>query len=178
VIGPRAYSASPALIANNGVLMRFAQNGGTIVTQFGTADYGQLPVFPYPIGPLRSLDRVIDETADVRILDPSSPLLSAPNKISQADFADWVQERSTYMPRAFDKAYRPVFSMNDKGEPPNDAAVLIAPVGKGTYIYTTFAFFRQLPAGNPGAARLFVNLLSANQRAANRPRVTSAPARP
>ena len=80
-----------------------------------------------------------------------------------------MQERTLYMPQSFDPQYRRVFSMNDKGEPPNDAAVLVAPVGKGTYVFTTFSFFRQLPAGNPGAARLFINLLSADERSANRP---------
>jgi hypothetical protein len=73
------------------------------------------------------------------------------------------------MPHTFDKQFRAVFSMNDKDEPPNDAAVLVAPVGKGAYVYTTLSFFRQLPAGNPGAARLFINLLSADHRAASRP---------
>jgi hypothetical protein len=95
--------------------------------------------------------------------------LSTPNRITDKDFANWVQERTLYMPQQFDPRYRRVFSMNDPGEAPNDAAVLVAPVGKGVYIFTTFSFFRQLPAGNPGAARLFINLLSADQRAANRP---------
>ena len=100
-----------------------------------------------------------DENAPVRVLDPASPLLSSPNKIGDADFAHWVQERTSYMPHDVRPAVSRVFSMNDKDEPPNDAAVLVAPVGKGTYVYTTFSFFRQLPAGNPGAARLFINLL-------------------
>jgi hypothetical protein len=113
------------------------------------------------------------------VLDPGSPLLSSPNKIADQDFAHWVQERASYMPHTFDSHYRPVFSMNDKDEPPNDAAVLVAPLGKGVYVYTTFSFFRQLPAGNPGAARLFINLLSADQRAANRPTgASSGPVRP
>jgi hypothetical protein len=112
---------------------------------------------------------VTDENASVRVLDPGSPLLAKPNKIGQEDFANWIQERALYMPRTFDPAYRTVFSMNDKGDPPQDGAVLIAPLGKGVYVYTTFAFFRELPAGNPGAARLFVNLLSATPAAANRP---------
>src|SRR5262249_61528231 len=114
-------------------------------------------------------DRVTDENAQIRVLDPGSPLLSKPNKITQEYFADWVQERGLYMPRTFDPAYRTVFAMNDKGDAPQDGAVLIAPLGKGVYVYTTFAFFRELPAGNPGAARLFVNLLSATPAAANRP---------
>jgi LmbE family N-acetylglucosaminyl deacetylase len=179
VIGPRAYEANPALVANNGSLMAFARNGGTIVTQYGQAAYGRPGILPFPIVAPRATDRVTDENAQVRVLDPGSPLLSRPNKIGAEDFAGWVQERATYMPRTFDKEYRTVFSMNDKGDPPQDAAVLIAPLGKGTYVYTTFAFFRQLPAGNPGAARLFVNLLSANHASAERPtHPPSEPVRP
>ena len=91
-------------------------------------------------------------------------------RLADADFANWVQERTSYMPTNLDSHYRTVFSLNDPNEPANDAAVLVAPLGKGTYVYTTFSFFRQLPAGNPGAARLFINLLSANQRATSRRR--------
>jgi LmbE family N-acetylglucosaminyl deacetylase len=178
VLGSRAYEASPALLANTPVLMQFARNGGTIVTQYGQYEMARAGVLPYPITLARPADRVTDEYAVVRVLDPGSPLLSTPNKITEADFANWVQERSSYMPHTFDRAYRDLFSMHDPGEPPNDAAVLVAPVGKGTYVYTTFSFFRQLPAGNPGAARLFINLLSANQSAANRPASASDPIRP
>jgi LmbE family N-acetylglucosaminyl deacetylase len=179
VVGPRAYEANPALVSNNGALMTFARNGGTIVTQYGQTAYGRPGILPYPIAAPRAIDRVTDENAPVRVLDPGSPLLSKPNKITEGDFADWVQERATYMPRTFDPQYRTVFSINDKGDPPQDAAVLVAPVGKGTYVYTTFAFFRELPAGNPGAARLFVNLLSATHAAANRPQhPPSTPVRP
>lgn len=178
VIGPRAYEANPSLVANNGVLLRFARNGGTIVTQYGQFPYVQLHVLPYPITLANPADRVTYEDAPVRVIDPGSPLLAAPNRITDADFANWVQERTSYMPHTFDPHYRTMFSLNDPGEPPNDAAVLVAPVGKGTYVYTTFSFFRQLPAGNPGAARLFINLLSANQRAATRPPVASGAVKP
>ncbi len=169
VVGPRAYESNPALVANNGALMAFARNGGTIVTQYGQGAYGRPGILPFPMTAPRTNDRVTDETAPVRVLDPGSPLLSKPNKIGAEDFADWVQERALYMPRTFDPAYRTLFSMNDKGDTPQDGALLVAAVGKGTYVYTTFAFFRELPAGNPGAARLFVNLLSATPSAANRP---------
>ena len=178
VLGTRAYEASPALVANNPVLMRFVRNGGTVVTQYGQFEYTQPGILPYQITLTRPADRVTDERAAVRVIDPSSPLLSAPNKIGESDFANWVQERASYMPHTFDKQYHALFSMNDPNEPPNDAAVLVAPIGKGTYIYTTFSFFRQLPAGNPGAARLFINLLSADHRATNRPPATSSPVRP
>jgi len=179
VLGPRAFEAhGVALRLNIPVLMQFARDGGTIVTQYGQTEMTQPAMLPFPITLTRPADRVTDESAVVRVLDPTSPLLSTPNKIGEADFAHWVQERSLYMPHTFDKQYRALFSMNDKDEPPNDAAVLVAPVGKGTYIYTTFSFFRQLPAGNPGAARLFINFLSADQRAANRPNAATAPVRP
>jgi hypothetical protein len=170
VVGPRAYEANKALVANNPLLMRFVRDGGTMVVQYGQFAYQQPGILPYPITLARpAADRVTDESAPVRVVDPGSPLVATPNRITERDFTNWVQERSSYMPRTFDREYRTVFSLNDPGEPPNDAAVLVAPLGKGTYIYTTFSFFRQLPAGNPGAARLFINLLSANQRAALRP---------
>jgi LmbE family N-acetylglucosaminyl deacetylase len=178
VLGPRAYEANPELVANNAVLLDFARKGGTVVAQYGQAPYARLGVLPYPITLARTAERVTDEHAMVRVLDPGSPLLTTPNAIGESDFANWVQERATYMPSTFDPHYRAVLSMNDPGEKPNDAAILVAPVGKGTYIYTTLVFFRELPAGNPGAARLFINLLSANQQAANRPPVSSGAVRP
>jgi hypothetical protein len=169
VLGPRAYEANPALVANNAVLLNFANKGGTLVVQYGQSPYARLHVLPYPFSLTGTGSRVTDENAQVRVIDPRSPLLAAPNKIADADFANWVQERTSYMPTNLDSHYRTVFSLNDPNEPPNDAAVLVAPLGKGTYVYTTFSFFRQLPAGNPGAARLFINLLSATPAAANRP---------
>ena len=177
VIGSRAYDAnSAALLANTPLLLQFARNGGTVVAQYGQ-NMWQPGILPNTVS--REVDRVTDENAAVRVLDPGSPLLSGPNKIGDSDFANWVQERASYMPHSFDTRYRTVFSMNDTGEAPNDAAVLVAPVGRGAYIYTTLSFFRQLPAGNPGAARLFINLLSADQRAANRPAAPAAgPLRP
>jgi LmbE family N-acetylglucosaminyl deacetylase len=167
VLGPRAYQANPgAMTAVTPLLMKFVRDGGTIVTQYGQQEMAQPGVLPYPITLSRTAERVTDETAAVTFLDPASPLLAAPNKITQSDFADWVQERGLYMPSSFDKQYHALFSMHDPGEAPNNGAVLVAPVGKGVYVYTTLSFFRQLPAGNPGAARLFINLLSANQRGA------------
>lgn len=161
VLGPRAYEANPALVANNATLLDFVRRGGTMVVQYGQAPYATLGVLPYPFTLQRTGARVTDENAAVRIIDPKSRLLSVPNRIGESDFARWVQERTSYMPTQFDAHYHTVFSLNDPNEPANDAAVLMAPFGKGMYVYTTFAFFRQLPAGNPGAARLFINLMSA-----------------
>ena len=109
-----------------------------------------------------------DENAVVRVLDPTSPLLSSPNKIGEADFAHWVQERSLYMPHTFDKQYRALFSMNDKDEPPNDAAVLVAPVGKGTYIYTTL-FVLPAASGRQSWSGALVHQLSFGGPASGEP---------
>ncbi|HQW67596.1 MAG TPA: hypothetical protein PLJ23_11190, partial [Gemmatimonadales bacterium] len=113
------------------------------------------------------LGRVTVEGAPVTVIDPSAAVLASPNTITTRDFDGWIQDRTLYMPRTFDPAYKPVLEMNDPGEAPNRGAILVAPYGKGTYVYTTLAFFRQLPNGNPGAARLMINLLSA--RAAVQP---------
>jgi len=116
---------------------------------------------PFPITLARPADRVTDEDAAVTIDAAGAKELAYPNKIGASDFDGWVQERSLYMPRTFDSNYRTLFSMHDANEPANKGAVLIAPLGDGLYIYSTLSFFRQLPAGVPGGARLFVNLLSA-----------------
>ena len=103
----------------------------------------------------------------------SAKLLASPNRIGSADFDNWVQERAVYMPSRIDPHYQTLLEMHDPGEPPNEGAVLVAPLGKGTYVYTTLALFRQLPAGVPGAARIFLNLLAADGRSS-----TSAAAHP
>jgi LmbE family N-acetylglucosaminyl deacetylase len=160
VVGPRAYQASRELRDNNQYLLNFARNGGTLVVQYGQYEMTQPGMMPFPITIARPHDRVTDENAPVIVLDPSSRVFSFPNRIRSADYEGWVQERSLYMPRTFDPSYHPLLAMNDPGEPSNRGAILIAPYGKGFYVYTTLAFFRQLPAGVSGGSRLFVNLLS------------------
>jgi len=167
VIGPRAYEAHPELLAANPHLLEFARKGGTMLVQYGQYEMTQPGVMPYPIALGRPADRVTWEDAAVRMLAPSDKLLRVPNAIRDDDFAGWVQERALYMPRTFDSRYRPLLSMNDPGEAPIDGAILVTPIGQGQYVYTTLALFRQLPAGVPGAARLFLNLLSASIPAAN-----------
>jgi LmbE family N-acetylglucosaminyl deacetylase len=166
VIGPRAYAANEALAINAPFVLDFARKGGTVVVQYGQNEMTQPGIMPHPITLASRAARVTDETAPVRVLDAQSPLLGMPNIITSRDFEGWVQERALYMPSTFDRQYHPVLSMNDKDEPPNDAGILITPLGKGMYVYTTLSFFRQLPSVNPGAARLFVNLLSADRRGA------------
>jgi len=143
--------------------------------QYGQFEMANPGMMPYPITIARPGDRVTEENATVRVIDPSSPILNGPNRIGPADWEGWVQERSLYMPRTHDARYRAMLSMNDTGEPPNDGAILVAPLGTGTYVYTTLALFRQLPAGVPGGARLFVNLLSADQRSAGAPTANPKP---
>jgi len=161
VIGPRAYEAHPDLINANAQLFDFVRRGGTMVVQYGQNEMTQPGAMPYPITLTRPADRVTDENAAVSIDAPGDRLLQSPNRIGAADFSGWVQERALYMPRTFDEHYRALLSMNDRGEPLNRGAILVAPLGQGTYIYTTLSLFRQLPAGVPGGARLFLNLLSA-----------------
>jgi len=161
IVGTRAYEASEALIANNARLLDYARDGGTLVVQYGQYEMLGLGIMPYPITLSRPADRVTVEGSPVKILDPSASILNSPNKISLTDFEAWQQDRSLYMPRTFDPQYVPALEMNDPGENPNRGGLLVAPLGKGTYVYTTLAFFRQLPNGVPGAARLLVNLMAA-----------------
>ena len=166
VVGPRAYEAHPMLVAANARLLDFARAGGTLVVQYGQYEMTQPGVMPYPITLGRPAQRVTLEDAPVAPVHAAARVLAAPNRIGAADWQGWVQERATYMPQTADAAYVPVVRMQDPGEPPNANALLVAPIGRGTYVYTTLALFRQLPAGVPGAARLFVNLIAARPEAA------------
>ncbi|MGH7664802.1 MAG: PIG-L family deacetylase [Gemmatimonadaceae bacterium] len=173
VVGPRAYDASPELAANNRRLLEYAREGGTLVVQYGQYEMTRSGIMPYPITLERPHTRVTDEHAKVRLLDPQHALLQRPNRITADDFDGWVQERALYMPATFSDHYTTVLAVADPGEPASESAILVVPYGRGTYIYTTLAFFRQLPAGVPGAARLFVNLLAAG--ATSRGAATIAP---
>ena len=161
VVGPRAYESHPALVSQNGALLDYVRRGGTLVVQYGQQEMQRPGIMPFAIALERRADRVTDEASEVRITDPEASVLRWPNRITAADFAGWVQDRTLYMPRTHAAEYRAPLSTNDPGEPANDGALLVARHGEGVYVYTTLAFFRQLPAGVPGAARLFVNLLAA-----------------
>ena len=160
IVGPRMYEASADLAENNGRLMEYAGNGGRLVVQYGQYLMSAPGILPYRITITRPPDRVTDEKAIVTITDPAARELTHPNQITPADFDGWVQDRATFMPDEFDPRYRTMLAMNDPGEQPVHTAILVAPVGKGTYVYTTLALFRQLEEGLPGAVRLFVNLLT------------------
>jgi len=161
VVGPRAFAATPLVAASAARLQEYARGGGTVVVQYGQQEMQTPGYLPYPITLARTAERVTDEKAPVRVLDPSSRLLAYPNQITPDDFKAWVQERATYMPTTADPHYRRLLELHDPGEPPNENAVLVAPLGKGAYVYCTLALFRQLPAGVPGGARIFLNLLAA-----------------
>ena len=161
VVGTRAYESNDALVANNAALLDYVKRGGTMVVQYGQYEMQRPGMMPYPITLARPADRVTEEDSPVRIVDPKARVLTYPNAITEADFAGWVQDRTLYMPRTHASEYSGMLSANDPGERPNDGPILVARYGSGTYVYTTLAFFRQLPNGVPGAARLFVNLLAA-----------------
>jgi hypothetical protein len=148
-------------MANNARLLEYVRNGGTMVVQYGQYEMTQPGVMPYPITLGRPAARVTLERSPVKMLDSAARVLTLPNRITAGDFAGWTQERAIYMPSTFDPRYQPALEMSDPGEPANRGALLVAPYGRGTYVYATLALFRQLPAANPGAARLFVNLLGA-----------------
>jgi hypothetical protein len=159
VVGTRAYQAHRELVAYNSRLLDFAKKGGTLVVQYGQGEMTAPGMLPYPIQ--RNNARVTEEDAPVTVLEPRSRLLNWPNKIGESDWADWVQERSLYMPTVIDPHFSTPLEMHDPGEPENKGALLVTPLGKGMYVYTTLSLFRQIPGGVPGGVRLFVNALSA-----------------
>lgn len=159
VVGPRAYQANQLLIDNNVYLLNYVRRGGNLVVQYGQNEMQRPGMMPYSITLARPAARVTDEFAPVTITEPRSALLDSPNRITNADFAGWIQERATYMPSTYDSHYSTVLRMNDPGEEPNSAGILTTAVGKGRYTYVTLALFRQLPAAVPGGARIFANLL-------------------
>jgi LmbE family N-acetylglucosaminyl deacetylase len=164
-VGIRAYELRPDLIRSNSRLLDYVKRGGTLLVQY-QRDFAwnkELPA-PYPATMPDSTSRVTDAASPVRFLAADNPLLNSPNKITMADFEGWVQERGLYFWGTFDSKYTPVLGFKDPGEAEADGALMYAPDGKGIYIYTGISFFRELPAGVPGAYRLFVNLLSQTQR--------------
>jgi LmbE family N-acetylglucosaminyl deacetylase len=165
VLGIRAYDTQKGVIDNNKRLLDFVEKGGRLVVQYNTLGSFGVPIdfnagkyTPYPATLSRA--RVSVEEAAVTILDPGNPIFHSPNEITQKDFEGWVQERGLYFMSQWDSNFTPLLESHDPGEGEQKGGLLVAHYGKGTYIYTGYAFFRQLPAGVPGAVRLFVNLLS------------------
>ena len=160
VIGSRAYETEPALVASNGRLLDYVRAGGLVIVQYQQYPFVNGAFAPYRLSIARPHDRVTDETAAVTVLDSASSALHVPNEIGPDDWRGWVQERGLYFAHDWDPAYTPLVEMHDPGEPPLQGGLLEAALGKGTYVYTGLSFFRQLPAGVPGAYRLFANLLA------------------
>jgi LmbE family N-acetylglucosaminyl deacetylase len=161
VVGIRASEANPDFVANNGRLLDYMQRGGTLIVQYQQQEYANKMLPPFPAGPPTAANpRVTVEDAPVKILAPTHPAFNFPNKITDADFAGWVQERNSYAFSTFDARYVPLLECADPGEPPVRGAEVYADVGKGRYVYTSYSWFRQLPAGVPGAYRQFANLIS------------------
>jgi LmbE family N-acetylglucosaminyl deacetylase len=160
VIGSRAYETDPALVAHNSRVLDYARGGGLVIVQYQQYPFIQGGLAPFPLSIARPHDRVTDEDAAVTVLEPGAPLFHTPNEIGPADWQGWVQDRGLYFAHDWDPAYAPQVELHDPGEPPARGGLLVARVGRGIYVYTGLAFFRQLPAGVPGAYRLFANLLA------------------
>ncbi len=161
VTGVRAYNTNDRLQAYYNKLMDYVKNGGNLIVQYNTnSRIGPVlaKIGPYPF--TISRDRVTNEKADIKFTNENMGVLNFPNKITQKDFDNWVQERGIYFATEIDKQYETVFTMNDPNEKVSDGSLIIGKYGKGNFVYTGLVFFRELPAGIPGAYRLFVNLLS------------------
>jgi hypothetical protein len=160
VIGIRASEARPDFVANHKRLLQWVDAGGALIVQYQQPDYTdkRLPPFPGRVG-----GRVTDEKAPVTILQPEHPAFTTPNRIDRDDWSGWVQERSVNNWVEFDPRYTPLLESHDQGEAPQRGGELLARLGRGVYVYTAYGWFRQLPAGVPGAYRMFANLLALGQ---------------
>jgi hypothetical protein len=159
VIGVRAFNVRDDLAEHLPALFEFAESGGNVVVQYNRPNGLKTEkLAPYDLR--LSQDRVTDEQSPVKFLVPDHPLLNSPNHITMADFDGWVQERGIYFPDQWGEQFTPILECNDPGEAPLQGSILVAKVGRGNFIYTSLVWFRELPAGVPGAYRLFANLVS------------------
>ncbi|CAI8218935.1 MAG: Uncharacterised protein [Flavobacteriaceae bacterium] len=159
VVGIRAYNTNKELAFVQNQLHDYVHEGGTMVVQYNTSHrLITKQLAPYTLS--LSRDRVTDEFAEVTLLEPDHTVLYTPNKITQEDFKDWVQERGLYFPNKWADEFTPILAMNDKGDTQTKGSLLVANYGKGHYVYTGLSFFRELPAGVGGAYRLFANIIS------------------
>ena len=159
LVGIRAFNVLESLKYKNQLLFDFAAQGGTLIVQYSTSRRMQTKeILPFPIE--LSRDRVTDENSRVRILEPKHAAFNSPHKISAKDFEGWVQERGLYFASNWDPNITPLLGMNDEGESEKLGSLLVAPHGNGTVVYTGLSFFRELPAGVPGAYRLLLNLIA------------------
>lgn len=157
VAGINASTARPDFVASMPRLFDYVRKGGTLIVQYQHPDYVQGNLTPFPA---QMASRVTDETAPVSILSPDHPVFTVPNRIGPDDFRGWVQERNLFAFTTFDPRFTALLESHDAGEPPQRGGEVYAQLGKGHYVYTAYAWFRQLPAGVPGAYRMFANLVS------------------
>ena len=170
ILGIRAYNVNDRTKFYQDELFKYTEKGGTLIVQYNTSRRLKIDkdkVAPYVLE--LSRDRVVDENAKVTFLKPSHELLNYPNKINTNDFEGWVQERGLYFPNKWGQEFTPLLAMHDKGELPKKGSLLIAQYGKGYFIYTGLSFFRELPAGVPGAYKLFANMLSVGKNNTDKP---------
>jgi hypothetical protein len=161
VVGIRAYNTIDELKFKQKFILEYVKNGGNVIVQYNTNR--RIKVDPSELAPYNlqlSRDRVTDENAKVEVIAKDHSLVNFPNKIEPTDFDGWVQERGLYFPNSWGSEFTPILSMNDKGESAKKGSLLVAKYGKGNYIYTGLSFFRELPAGVPGAYKLFTNMIS------------------
>jgi hypothetical protein len=159
VVGARAYEADSALARSNGRLLEWVRGGGHLVVQYQQYPFITGAYAPFPLAIARPHDRVTDESSPVTMLVPDHPAFREPNRLGPADWEGWPQERGLYFAGTWDSAYTPLLELQDPGRDPVRGGLLVARVGRGSYVYTGLSFFRALPAGVPGAFRLFFNLL-------------------
>jgi LmbE family N-acetylglucosaminyl deacetylase len=165
ITGVRAYNTNEKMSRYYDKLMKYVNDGGNLIVQYNTNNFISTvasKIGPYPFTINRT--RVTDENAPVTFLKPEHPVLNFPNKITQNDFNGWIQERSIYHAAGWDKNFETIFSMNDAGEKPDEGSLIIAKYGKGYFTYTGLVFFRELPAGVPGAYRLLANIIALNKK--------------
>jgi LmbE family N-acetylglucosaminyl deacetylase len=165
ITGVRAYNTKSSLNTYYPKLMKYIENGGNLIVQYNTSNQiGPIKakIGPYPFDIIRT--RVTDEKAKVTVLKPEHPVMNYPNKINDKDFDSWIQERSIYHAAKWDTKYETIFSMNDAGEKADEGSLIMAKYGKGSFIYTGLVFFRELPAGVPGAYRLLANIIALNKK--------------
>jgi hypothetical protein len=165
VVGIRAYSVRPELAAAQPRLDAFVRHGGTLVVQYQSAGFPA----PFPLAMSHSPERVVDEQAPVKLLQPANSLLTWPNTIVAADFDGWVEERGHSFLDSWDASYTALTETADPGQDPQRGGLLVAQPGKGSYIYVAYALYRQFPELVPGAYRLLANILSTGQGAATHP---------
>lgn len=159
LLGVRAYAVRPDLITHNGRLLDYVRNGGILIVQYNTPEYDK-NYGPYPYHMGDEPEEVTDEASRVNILEPRNPVFTWPNKITAADFENWIEERGSKFMTTWDPHYTALLETHDPSQAPQKGGLLYARYGKGIYIYNAYAFYRELPEGVPGPYRLMANMLS------------------